>query len=261
MITYQNLTSIHPEAKIGNNVTIEPFTTICKDVEIGHDTWIGPNVTIMDGARIGSSCKIFPGAVISAVPQDLKFNNELSMVEIGNYTTIRECVTINRGTAALGITKVGSNCLIMAYCHIAHDCLVGDYSILSNNTTLAGHVEIGRGSVLSGLTAIQQFCSVGEFSFVAGGSRVRKDIPPYVKSGKDPLVFLGINSVGLKRNNFSSDQIKNIENMYRYIYNSKKNISQALEEIEKNFDASFEKNTIVSFLKKSRLGILKSTSK
>ena len=261
MITYQNLTSIHPEAKIGNNVTIEPFTTIYKDVEIGDDTWIGPNVTIMDGARIGSSCKIFPGAVISAVPQDLKFNNELSIVEIGNYTTIRECVTINRGTAALGITKIGSNCLIMAYCHIAHDCLVGDYSILSNNSTLAGHVEIGRGSVLSGLTAIQQFCTVGEFSFVAGGSRVRKDIPPYVKSGKDPLVFLGINSVGLKRNNFSSDQIKNIENIYRFIYNSKKNISQALEEIEKSFDTSFEKNTIVTFLKKSRLGILKSTFK
>jgi len=210
MITYQNLTSIHPEAKIGSNVTIGPFTTIYKNVEIGEGTWIGPNVTIMDGARIGSSCKIFPGAVISAVPQDLKFNNELSIVEIGNYTTIRECVTINRGTAALGITKVGSNCLIMAYCHIAHDCSIGDYSILSNNTTLAGHVEIGRGSVLSGLTAIQQFCSVGEFSFVAGGSKVRKDIPPYVKSGKDPLVFLGINSIGLKLVSILTTMFKNL---------------------------------------------------
>ena len=132
---------------------------------------------------------------------------------------------------------------------------------MSNNTTLAGHVEIGRGSVLSGLTAIQQFCSVGEFSFVAGGSRVRKDIPPYVKSGKDPLVFLGINSIGLKRNNFSSDQIKNIEMIYRLIYNSNKNTTQAIEAIEKNFDASFDKNVIIAFIKKSRLGILKSTSK
>ena len=157
----QPLAYVHPRAIIAKNVVIEPFTTIDKNVEIGEGTWIGSNVTIMEGARIGKNCSIFPGSVISAVPQDLKFNGEVSTAEIGDNTTIRECVTINRGTSSRGKTIIGENCLIMAYSHIAHDCIVGNHCVFSNNSTLAGHINIGDYVILAGMTAVHQFCSVG----------------------------------------------------------------------------------------------------
>jgi len=204
----QPLSFIHPEAQVAKNVIVDPFSTIDKNVVIGEGTWIGPNVTIMEGARIGKQCKIFPGAVISAVPQDLKFDGEDSLAIIGDKTTIRECVTINRGTSSNGETKIGNNCLIMAYSHIAHDCIIGDYCILSNNSTLAGHIKIGNYVVLSGLTAIHQFCSIGDYAFISGGSKVRKDVPPFVKAAKEPLSFIGVNSIGLNRNGFSSEKCK-----------------------------------------------------
>jgi UDP-N-acetylglucosamine acyltransferase len=199
----QPLAYIHPQARIADNVVIDPFVTIHKDVEIGEGTWIGSNsVTIMDGARIGKNCRIFPGAVISAIPQDLKYKGENTHVVIGDNTTIRECVTINRGTAIGLKPTIGSNCLIMAYCHVAHDCLVGNNCIFSNNTTLAGHITVGDNVVLAGMVAIHQFVKVGSHAFVTGGSLVRKDVPPYVKAGREPLSYVGINSVGLRRRGF-----------------------------------------------------------
>jgi UDP-N-acetylglucosamine acyltransferase len=251
---------VHSNAKIAKNVVIEPFTTIDKNVVIGEGTWIGPNVTIMEGARIGKNCNIFPGAVISAVPQDLKFNGENTTAEIGDNTTIRECVTINRGTNSRGKTSIGSNCLIMAYSHVAHDCIVGDYCIFSNNSTLAGHVTVGQKVILSGFTAVHQFCTLGEYAFVAGGSLVRKDVPPFIKVGREPLAYAGVNSVGLSRNNFSDEQIKQIQTVYRTVFQSNLNTNQALAVLENEVEESEEKSKIVEFLKKSERGIVKGYS-
>src|SRR6201994_3116749 len=198
-----SFTSIHPEAKLGADVAVDPFTMIHKNVEIGSGTWIGSNVTIMPGARIGKNCRIFPGAVISADPQDLKFDGEQTTVEIGDNTTIREFVTINRGSKDRWTTKVGNNCLIMAYSHIAHDCIVGNNCIMSNNTQMAGHVVLGDHAILAGMCAIHQFVQIGQHSFVSGGSLVSKDVPPYIKAGRTPLSYAGVNSIGLKRRGFS----------------------------------------------------------
>ena len=253
----QPLSFIHPEAKVAKNVIVDPFSTIDKNVEIGEGTWIGPNVTIMEGARIGKKCKIFPGAVISGIPQDLKFDGEDSLAIIGNNTTIRECVTINRGTSARGETKIGSNCLIMAYSHIAHDCIVGDYCVLSNNSTLAGHIKIGNHVILSGLTAVHQFCSIGDYAFISGGSKVRKDVPPFVKAAKEPLSFIGVNSIGLNRKGFSSEKVQEIQNIYRILFQQKNNISQAVRIIEAEIKATKERDEILQFVLNSKRGLMK----
>ena len=212
---YQPLSYIHPGAKIAKNVVIEPFTSIDKNVVIGEGSWIGSNVTIMSGARIGRNVSIFPGSVISAVPQDLKFKGEETTAEIGDNTTLRECVTINRGTSDRNKTKIGKNCLIMAYSHVAHDCFIGDNCIFSNNSTLAGHVTVGSHVILAGMVAVHQFCSIGNHAFVAGGSLVRKDVPPFVKAAREPLSYVGINSVGLRRRGFDNKVIMEIQSMYR----------------------------------------------
>ena len=253
----QPLAYVHSDAKIAKNVVIEPFTTIHKNVIIGEGTWIGPNVTIMEGARIGKNCNIFPGAVISAVPQDLKFNGENTTAEIGDNTTIRECVTINRGTNSKGKTSIGSNCLIMAYSHIAHDCFVGDYCIFSNNSTLAGHINVGSHVILAGMTAVHQFCSIGDHAFVGGGSLVRKDIPPFVKAAREPLSYAGVNSVGLRRRGFNSDKIKEIQNIYRILYQKNFNNTQATQIIEAEMEASTERDDILQFIRQSQRGIMK----
>ena len=253
----QPLAYIHPSAKIAKNVVIEPFTTIDGDVTIGEGTWIGPNVTIMDGARIGKNCSIFPGSVISAVPQDLKYNNEDTIAEIGDNVTIRECVTINKGTTDRLKTVIGDNCLIMAYCHIAHDCTVGNNCIFSNNSTLAGHVTVGDYVIISGLTAVHQFCSIGNHSFVTGGSLVRKDVPPYVKAAREPLSYVGINSVGLRRRGYESKKISEIQNIYRYLYQKNYNNTQACQIIEAEMEASPERDEILQFIRNSHRGIMK----
>jgi len=253
----QPLAYVHPGAKIAKNVVIEPFTTIHNNVEIGEGTWIGSNVTIMEGARIGKNCTIFPGAVISAVPQDLKFGGEDSVAIIGNNTTIRECVTINRGTAASGQTVVGNNCLIMAYAHIAHDCLVGDNVVIANSVALAGHVTIGNFAVIGGLAAVHQFITIGDHSMISGGSLVRKDVPPYTKAAKEPLSYIGINSVGLRRRGFSSDKIREIQGIYRTLYQKNYNNSQALDIIEAEMEATPERDEIIHFVRNSSRGIMK----
>lgn len=234
----QPLAYVHPGAKIAKNVVIEPFAVIHNNVVIGDGTWIGSNVTIMEGARIGKNCNIFPGSVISAPPQDLKYQGEDTITEIGDNTTIRECVTINRGTSDRMKTVVGNNCLIMAYSHIAHDCVVGNNCIFSNNTTLAGHITVGDYVVMAGMTAVHQFCTVGSHAFVTGGSLVRKDVPPYVKAAREPLSYVGINSVGLRRRGFSAEKIREIQNIYRILYQQNYNNTQASNIIEAEMEAT-----------------------
>ena len=254
---YQPLSYIHPGAKIAKNVVVEPFTSIDKDVVIGEGSWIGSNVTIMSGARIGKNVSIFPGSVISAVPQDLKFKGEDTTAVIGDNTTIRECVTINRGTSDRNKTKIGKNCLIMAYSHVAHDCFIGDNCIFSNNSTLAGHVTVGNHVILAGMVAVHQFCSIGNHAFVAGGSLVRKDIPPYVKAAREPISYVGINSVGLRRRGFDSSVIMQIQSIYRTLYQKKYNNTQAVSIMEAEMEATKERDEIIQFIKNSQRGIMK----
>ncbi len=250
-------TYIHPNAKLANNVKIDPFSVIHQNVEIGKGTWIGSSVTIMEGARIGNNCRIFPGAVIGGIPQDLKYEGENTTVEIGDNTTIREFVTINRGSKDRWTTKVGDNCLIMAYSHIAHDCIVGNNCIMSNNTQMAGHVVLGDNAILAGMCAIHQFVHIGQHAFVSGGSLVSKDVPPYIKAGRTPLSYAGVNSVGLKRRGFSLERINHILDIYRIIYNKNLNTSQALNYIEEELLATDERDEIVTFIRESGRGIIK----
>lgn len=253
----QPLAYVHPGAKIAKNVVIEPFTTINNNVEIGEGSWIGSNVTIMEGARIGKNVSIFPGSVISAIPQDKKFDDENSIVEIGDNTTIRECVTINRGTVDRMKTSIGKNCWIMAYCHIAHDCIVGDNCTFSNNTTLAGHITVGEHVTMAGMVAVHQFCSVGRHAFISGGALVRKDVPPFVKGAREPLSYVGINSIGLRRRGYSTDKIREIQNIYRILYQSNNNNTQAATIIEAEMEATPERDDILQFIRSSKRGIMK----
>ncbi|MCT4602779.1 MAG: acyl-ACP--UDP-N-acetylglucosamine O-acyltransferase [Marinifilum sp.] len=253
----QPLAYVHPEAKIADNVVIEPFVTIDKDVVIEEGTRIGSNATILEGTRIGKNCNVFPGAVIGAVPQDLKFRGEKTTVEIGNNTTIRECVTINRGTAAKGKTIVGNNCLLMAYSHIAHDCILGNNIIIGNATQIAGEVIIDDYAILSGLVAVHQFVHIGSHVMVSGGSLVRKDIPPYVKAGREPVSYIGVNSIGLRRREFGNEKIREIQDVYRYLYQKGMNNFIALEAIEAEMPASPERDEIILFVKNSKRGIMR----
>ncbi len=253
----QPLAYVHPEANIADNVVIEPFVSIDKDVIIGEGTRIGSGATILPGTRIGKNCNIFPGAVIGAIPQDLKFRGEYSTVEIGNNTTVREFVTINRGTAAKGKTVVGSNCLLMAYVHVAHDCVVGNNVILVNNTQLAGEVIVDDYAILAGMVAVHQFVHVGSHVMIAGGSLVRKDVPPFIKAGREPLSYVGINSIGLRRRNYTNEKIREVQEIYRYIYQKGLNISQAVEIIEAEMPASTERDEVLLFIKDSKRGIIR----
>lgn len=248
---------IHPEAKIGAGVEIGPFCYIDKDVVIGDGTWLGPNVTIFEGARIGRNVRIFPGAVIAGIPQDLKFRGEKTTAEIGDGTTIREFVTVNRGTSYADKTVVGRNCLLMAYVHVAHDCVLGDHVILANNVNLAGHVIIEDWAILEGLVGVQQFIKIGRHSFVAGGSLVRKNVPPFVKAAREPLSYAGVNSIGLKRRHFSQDQINHIQDIYRILYVKGYNTTRALEKIEEEVSPSPERETILKFIRNADPGIMK----
>jgi len=254
---HQPLAFVHSGAKIDKSVVIEPFVTIESNVVIGKGTWIGSNVTIMEGARIGENCRIFPGAVISAIPQDLKFNGEDSIVEIGNNTTIRECATVNRGTSATGKTIIGENCLLMAYSHVAHDCKIGDNCVIVNGVALAGHVTIGDYAILGGNSAVHQFVTIGRHAMVSGGSLVRKDIPPFIKAAREPLSYIGINSIGLRRREFTEEKINEIQDIYRILFQKKNNNSQAILKIEAELKSTPERDEIILFVKNSGRGIMK----
>ncbi|MGL4228355.1 MAG: acyl-ACP--UDP-N-acetylglucosamine O-acyltransferase [Tannerellaceae bacterium] len=253
----QPLAAIHPEAIIGKNVTIDAFAVIDKNVVIGDNCHIYSHAVILDGARIGNNCRIFPGAVIAGVPQDLKFQGEATTAEIGDNTTVRECVTVNRGTFAKGKTVVGKNCLLMAYCHIAHDCEIKDNVIIGNASQIAGEVEIDDHAIVSGGTLVHQFSRISLHTMIQGGSRVGKDIPPYTLVGREPISYAGINIVGLRRRGFSNEQIFLIQDIYRTLYNSGLNTTDALERIEKEYPACTERDVILNFIKSSKRGIVR----
>jgi UDP-N-acetylglucosamine acyltransferase len=252
-----NLAQIHPDAKIGEGVEIGPFTAIYGDVVIGDGTWIGPNVTIMDGARIGKNCRIFPGAVISAIPQDLKFAGEKTTVEIGDNTTIRECCTLNRGTKDRMTTKVGSNCLLMAYVHLAHDAFVGDNCVIANSANIAGHVTIGNWVVVEGVVAVQQFIEIGDHAFIAGGSLVRKNVPPFIKVAREPLSYIGVNSIGLRRRGYSDEQVARLEDIYRALFVHNNSIGAGVKQVTENLPASEERDIVLAFIQRSEKGVVK----
>jgi UDP-N-acetylglucosamine acyltransferase len=251
------LANINPDAKIGENVTIESFSTIYEDVEIGEGTVVGPNVTIYPGARIGKNCKIFPGAVISAVPQDLKFKGEYTTTEIGDNTVIRECVTIHRGTEDRNKTKVGKNCLLMCYVHIAHDCFLGDNIVIANNTNLAGHVTVGDWAIIEGMVGVQQFVNIGDHAFVAGMTSVRKDVPPFIRAAREPLSYAGVNSIGLRRRGMDDKSVKIIEDIYRIIFVLNNSVSKGVSQVHAELEATDELNKIIDFIEKSEKGIIK----
>ncbi len=254
------LANVHPEARIGKNVVIEPFATIQKDVVIDDGSWIGPGAVIWDGSRIGKNVKIYPGASVSSIPQDLKFAGEQTETIIGDNTVIREYVTISRGTTDKMKTAIGKNCLLMAYVHVAHDCIIGNNCILVNTVQVAGHVTIDDWAIIGGASALHQFVKVGAHVMVSGGSLVRKDIPPFTKAAREPLTYAGINSVGLKRRGFSVEKINEIQEIYRYIFMRGLNNSKAIEMIEAELPVSDERELILNFVKESERGIMKGYS-
>jgi UDP-N-acetylglucosamine acyltransferase len=249
---------IHPNARLGKNVKVEPFSTIYEDVEIGDNCWIGPNVTLFPGTRIGRDCQIFPGAVIGGIPQDLKFSGEYTTVEIGDRVIIRECTTVNRGTHATGKTIVSDDTMLMAYVHVAHDCVIGKHCILANVTQLAGHVHVEDYAYFGGMSGAHQFTRIGQHAFISGGSMIGKDVPPYCLVMRNPAQFAGINSVGLRRKNFSVDEIHLIQDVFRYIFgNNGLNTTQALQRIVEEIPEHPLRDEIIVFVRSSERGIIK----
>ncbi|GIV36054.1 MAG: acyl-[acyl-carrier-protein]--UDP-N-acetylglucosamine O-acyltransferase [Cyclobacteriaceae bacterium] len=256
-MSHHPLSNIHPDAKIGNNVTIEPFATIQGDVVIDDGCWIGPGAVIWDGARLGKNVKVYPGASVSSIPQDLKFAGEKTETIIGDNTIIRECVTISRGTADKWKTVIGKNCLLMAYVHVAHDCIVGNHCILVNAVQVAGHVTIDDWAIIGGASALHQFVKVGAHVMISGGSLVRKDVPPYTKAAREPLAYAGINTVGLRRRGFTSEKIAEIQEIYRYVFQKGLNNLKAVDVVRSNMPPSPERDYILNFIETSERGIMK----
>ncbi len=256
-----SLASIHPNAKLGNNVTIDAFSVIHDNVVIGDDTHIMSNSVILPYSRIGKGCRIFPGAVIGAIPQDLKYIGEETTVEIGDHTTIRECVTINRGTKDKFKTVVGSNCLLMAYSHVAHDCVVGDHVILANGVQLAGHVEVGDFAIIGGLCGVQQFTRIGKHAYIGGQSAIRKDVPPFVKAAREPISYMGINVVGLHRRNFPHHQIEAISQIYHLLFVGNHSTTSGINLVKEKIADSEIKTEILQFIQASKIGVIKRSSK
>lgn len=255
------LSYIHPDAVIGKDVKIDPFAFVGNKVIIGDGTYIMSGATVLEYSTIGKNCRIFPNAIVGGIPQDLKYRGEETRVEIGDGTTIRECVTVNRGTTEKWKTTLGKNCLIMAYCHIAHDCVLGNNVILANDVQLAGHVEIGDYAIIGGMSVAIQFSKIGAHAYLSGKSEIVKDVPPFIKGGRTPLSYAGINAIGLQRRGFSNEIINNIQEIYRVIYLKGLNISQAIEAVNTSFNESDEKLMILDFIKNSKRGIVKAASK
>lgn len=251
------LACVDPAARIGENVEIGPFCNVQGNVEIGDGTRLISNVVVMDGARIGRNCTIFPGAVVGAQPQDLKFKGEDTLAIVGDGTTLRECVTVHRGTASKGRTVIGNNCLLMAYCHVAHDCVLGNNIIMSNATQLAGEVVVDDCAVIGGGTLVHQFCHLGSYIMVQGGALINKDIPPYVLAAREPISFTGVNVIGLRRHGFTHESISLIQEIYRVLYNSGMNIADAIERLPLMMEPSPELDNILNFIRKSGRGVLR----
>ena len=252
-----NMSIISKKAKIGRNVSIGPYCIIEDNVTIGDNTNIGSHTVIKEYTEIGKNCNIFSHCVIGEVPQDKKYDGEKSHLIIGDNNTIREFCTLNRGTVESGLTKVGNNCLFMAYVHIAHDCILKNDIILANGVQLGGHVSIDNYGIVGGMTPVHQFCKIGSHAFVGGGLRVVQDVPPYIIANGEPLKFSGINILGLRRRKFSSEQRNNIKKVYKLIYNSNYNLSQAIDQIENSFDCNDNSiQDIIKFIKSSSRGLI-----
>ncbi len=257
MNSVSSMAFVHPEARLGDNVIVEPFAYIDANTEIGEGTRVMTQSSVLYGARIGKRCTIYPHATIAGIPQDLKFQGEDTLAIIGDHTIIRECATVNRGTASKGFTKVGDNCLIMAYSHVAHDCVLNNHIILGNTTQLAGEVEIEDYAIISGGTLAHQFSKIGAHVMIQGGSKISKDIPPFVMVGREPITYVGLNIVGLRRRGFNSERINSIQEIYRYLYMSGYNISQAVERIEQELPESDDRELILQFIRTSTRGIIR----
>ena len=251
---------VMPGAKLGERVSVGPFAFIDNNVEIGDDAVVMPNATVLSGSRIGKSVTLFPGSVVGAIPQDLKFKGEETTAEVGDNTVIRECVTINRGTADRFTTRVGSNCLVMAYSHVAHDVLIGNNCIIANSASIAGHVVIDDFVTIEGVVAIQQFVHIGRFAFIAGGSLVRKNVPPFVKAAREPLMFVGVNTVGMRRRGLSDADIAICESVYRLLFVQHANLSTGIEQIKAQITQSILRDEILDFIKASEKGIIRGLS-
>ncbi len=255
------LASIHPDARIGKNVTIDPFAVIHDKTTIGDDTHIMSHVTVLPFTSVGKNCKVFPGAVLGAIPQDLKYAGEETTAEIGDHTTIRECVTVNRGTKDKWKTTVGSHCLLMAYSHLAHDCVVGNHVILANGVQLAGHVEVGDYAIIGGLCGVQQFTRIGKHAYIGGQSAIRKDVPPYVKAAREPISYMGINVVGLHRRNFPHHQIEMISQIYHLLFVGNHSTTSGINLVKEKIADSEIKSEILSFIQASKIGVIRRFSK
>ncbi len=251
------LAHIEPSVKLGENVTVEPFAVITGEVTIGDNCYIHSHAVIMDGASIGNNCTIHSGAVISNVPQDLKFKGEKTFVKIGNNTTIRECVTVNRGTAAVGVTTVGDNCLLMAYVHVGHDSTIGNNCILVNRVSLAGEVIVEDWAILGGHVAVHQFSRIGAHAMISGGTLINKDVPPYVKCAHAPVTFVGLNTIGLRRRGFNSEQIGEIQEIARIIFQSNLTYTKGCDTVEQTVPQSEYRDEIISFIRNSKRGVLR----
>lgn len=243
---------------MGKNVSVGPFSCIYENVQIGDNCQIMNNVTILPGARIGNGVRIFPGAVVGAIPQDLKFKGEETLAIVGDNTTIRECVTINRGTASKGKTEVGSGCLLMAYVHVAHDCRIGNGVIVSNAVQFGGEVVVDDFAVIGGGSLIHQFCHLGKYIMLQGGALVNKDIPPYVKAAREPISFVGLNAIGLHRHGFSREDVQVITDIYRLLYMSDLNVTNAVKLIKETLPESKYRDEVVAFVDNSERGIIRS---
>lgn len=252
-----NLANVDINAQINPSAQIAPFAFIQSDVSIEENCWIGPNVCIWEGANLGKNVRVFPGAQISCEPQDKKYKGEKTKAFVGENSVIRENVTISRGTNATNKTIIGKNCLLMAYVHVAHDCIIGDECIVSNAVQIAGHVQIDDFVVIGGMSAIRQFVQIGKHAMITGGSLVRKDVPPYITVGREPLSYIGINAIGLKRRGFTQEKINEIQEIYRIIFLSELNTSIALEKIQEEFKPTAERNEILNFIRNCSLGIIK----
>jgi UDP-N-acetylglucosamine acyltransferase len=256
------MSSIHPtavvsgRAKIGNNVTISPYSIIEDDVEIGDDCLIGPAAVLYNGARIGNRVKIYQSASVAHIPQDLKFGNEESLFIVDDDTIIHEFVTLHRGTKETGFSKVGKNCLLMAYSHVAHDTVIGDNCILANGVQIAGHVEIEEKVIIGGMTPVHQFCKIGKHAMIGGGFRVTQDVPPYILTAGEPLEYNGLNVIGLRRRGFSNSDIDTLKKVYGIIYSKSYNMSQAIKKIGEEFGENPLAKIVLDFIGESKRGLV-----
>jgi len=252
------LASVSPGAKLGDNIEIGPYAFIDDNVEIGDGCHIFPHAVIFPYVKMGKDCTVYPGAVVGAIPQDLKFEGEVTYVEIGDRVNIRECATINRGTLASGkgVTRVGSDTLLMSYTHVAHDCQVGNHCILVSYVGIAGETDVEDWAIIGGQTGVHQFTHIGAHAFVEGTSKVDKDVPPFVLAGRAPLSFCGVNHVGLRRRGFSDERINVIKDIYETIYNGGMNFTDACAYVEANFPESEDRDLILHFIRGSKRGVI-----